>query len=371
MFSIETRLAAADDSKIFWQIGAFYEKDDIERNQVGTLLLPVAGRDLAETIITDNVTNSYALFGEVTVPLGEKTNITGGLRWSRDEKVFGATAIHDGPGRVFVRTTYTDLEATNKWERVTWRFTLDRHFTEDIYGFATVSTGFKSGGYQDTPANPVDAVTAFNPENVTNYEVGLKMDWSWVRANISVFQMDLNNQQVRTTDTDTGATVTSNAGKSKIQGVELELTLRPTDYFTLGVNYAYLDAKFVEFIDDGDDFSGNRISKSPQNAFTVSANYYLENIFGADGELNLGVDYAWTGQVFGDNTNDEPEIFNSYGLLDARGVYTTADNQWDISLWVNNLTDKEYAIHMPDFGIASWRTFGPPRTYGATISWHY
>lgn len=370
VWSIEARLAAPTDADIFWQVGVFYENDDIDRTQDGILFFPAVGRDVVETIITPNETDAMAVFGEITYPLGDNANITGGLRWSEDKKTFGATAIHEGPGRVFVRETYEGLETTESWNKVTWRITGDMHFTDNIFGFATVATGFKSGGFQDTPPNPVAAVTPFEPETVINYEIGLKTDWSRVRANVSAFWMDLEDQQVRSTNED-GATITTNAGESEIKGFELELTVLPTDSISLRANYTYLDATFKKYLDDGDDFSGNRISKSPENAYTLSANYYRDNVFGSGGTLDLGVDYLWTDEVFGDNSNLAPEIVDDYGLVEARAVYIAPSEQWDVSIWGKNLTDEEYAVHLPNFGVGTWYIFGPPRTYGVTVNWHW
>jgi len=371
VWSIEARLSGGSETNLFWQGGVFYERDDIERNQVGTLFFPAIGRDVVETITTPNITKSFAVFGEATYSFSDAMSLTGGLRWTRDEKNFGATALQEGPGRVFVRETYTGLRASDEWDEVTWRLTLDNRFSDNVLGYATVSTGFKAGGYQDTPSNPVDAVTAFDPENVTNYELGLKMDWDSFRANLSVFSMDIENQQVRDTDNETGATVTSNAGESQIDGFEAEVTFVPTESFSLGLSYAYLDARFKEFVSEGDDFSGNRISKSPEHSLTLRANYGINDVFGTGDSLDLGIDYSYTDQIFGDNSNEPPEIVDSVGLVDARATYTSASGRWDVSFWGKNLTDEEYPIHYPNFGIGTWYIFNPPMTAGVTVNWRY
>lgn len=371
VWSIEARLSGGSETNLFWQGGVFYERDDIERNQVGTLFFPAIGRDVVETITTPNITKSFAVFGEATYSFSDAMSLTGGLRWTRDEKNFGATALQEGPGRVFVRETYTGLRASDEWDEVTWRLTLDNRFSDNVLGYATVSTGFKAGGYQDTPSNPVDAVTAFDPENVTNYELGLKMDWDSFRANLSVFRMDIENQQVRDTDNETGATVTSNAGESQIDGFEAEVTFVPTESFSLGLSYAYLDARFKEFVSEGDDFSGNRISKSPEHSLTLRANYGINDVFGTGDSLDLGIDYSYTDQIFGDNSNEPPEIVDSFGLVDARATYTSASGRWDVSFWGKNLTDEEYPIHYPNFGIGTWYIFNPPMTAGVTVNWRY
>lgn len=370
VLSIETRLAAPDDSIIFWQIGAFYENDDIMREQELNLLLPAADRDVNETIITPNETDSLAVFGEVTYPLSDRASITGGLRWSKDEKEFGATAAQVGSGRVFVRETYTGLTASDSWSEVTWRVTGDMHFNDNVFGYATVSRGYKTGGYQDTPTNPVDAVTSYKPETLINYEIGIKSDWDRARANISAFFMDFTDMQVRTTNSD-GATITSNAGASEIKGIELELTYLPFESLSLGLNYAYTDAKFTDFIDEGVDFTGNTLPRAPKNTVAANITYYAEDAFATGGLLELGIDYAWRDERFDDFTNAPPEVVPAFGLVDARAVYTFPDPKWQISLWGSNLTNKEYQVHGPDFGLATWYLFAPPRTYGVTLNWSY
>jgi iron complex outermembrane receptor protein len=216
----------------------------------------------------------------------------------------------------------------------------------------------------------VDAVTAFEPETLINYEIGIKSDWDRVRANVSAFFMDFTDMQVRTVNSD-GAVITSNAGASEIKGIELELTYLPVDSLTLGLNYAYLDAEFIDFIDGGVDYSGNTIPRSPENTVSASITYYVDDLFATGGSLELGIDYAWRDKRFDDYTNQAPEIVPAFSLLDARAVYTFPDSKWQVSLWGSNLTDKEYPVHNPDFGLGTWYLFAPPRTFGVTLNWNY
>lgn len=370
VWSIETRLSASEGAAIFWQVGAFYERDDIDRRQFSKLFLPLAGRNVEETIITPNKTDSFAVFGEVTYALSDRANITGGLRWTKDEKTFGATAAQLGPGRVFVTNTYTGLETTESWDKVTWRVTGDIRFTDQVFGFATVSTGFKSGGFQDTPPNPVAAVTPFDPENIINYEVGLKSDWSRGRANISAFFMDLTDQQVRNRDQD-GALITENAGKSEVKGVEVELQYAPVDSLTLSLQYAFIDGTLTKFIDQGVDRSGNRLQRTPRNAYTAGAKLRLGDLLNTAAQIDLNVDYAWKSSRFDDNSNLPPAIVKAHGLLGARVVLAPPSERWDLVLWGSNLTDETYAAHYPVFGFGSWILFAPPRTYGVTFNWRH
>lgn len=357
--SLEARLSSPETGGLFWQLGAYYEEVDIKQRTQGTLAA-LGGTEIG---ITTNETESAAVFGELVYPLTDRVNLTGGLRWGQDEK----TNTQDTSQSTFPLTIdapYDEVEASNEWDEVTWKVTLDAQFNEQLFGYATVSTGYKAGGYQDVAPNPRDAVTSFDPESVINYELGIKSElWDGrARVNASTYFMDYEDLQVR--QVDGTVTLTTNAGAAEIKGFELDASILPTDGLSLGVKYSYLDTEFTDFVQDGVDYSGNRLSRAPENSYTLHGAYTLPV---GNGDLTFSTDYSWTDDQFEDNSNLPPEIVHDYGLLDARIAYETGP--WNFSVWGKNLTDEEFATHYVSFAGISFVSFNAPATYGVTVSW--
>jgi iron complex outermembrane receptor protein len=406
--SLELRLSAPDESKLFWQVGTYLEDVETDQRTEGGLVgggcyydlaalgapgVPAAAAVLAaltgasipdiaptaialcgltdasvsatlppEVAVATNETTTMAVFGELTYAFTERTNLTAGLRWTKDEKDYTAdTSETILP--ITIDAPYSLVAASDSWSEPTWRLTLDSQFNDNLFGYATVSTGYKAGGFQDVPPNPTDARTSFDPEKVINYEAGIKSEiWDQrARLNATVFYMDYTDLQVR--QLDGTISVTTNAGKAKIQGLELEFQAVPVDGLQLAASYTYLDTEFTEFVQEGEDYSGNQLSRTPKNAYRLNAAYSLPI---ANGDLSIEADYAWNDDRFDDNSNQPPEIIDSYGLLDARIRYVL--DGWEVSLWGRNLTDEEYITHYPTFSGFAFVTFGPPRTYGLTVS---
>ena len=104
---------------------------------------------------------------------------------------------------------------------------LEWKISDTLFTYFTYSEGFKGGGFDDTPANIPQAITPFDPESATNYELGVKADLfdRRLRINADVFTMDYEDLQVTQTNAACLCNLTDNAASAKIEGVEAEFTL--------------------------------------------------------------------------------------------------------------------------------------------------
>ncbi|NQY89691.1 MAG: TonB-dependent receptor [Colwellia sp.] len=425
--SLEVRISGDTENDLFWQAGIFYEKSDINQNSISGLFsglcavdalltsagaipsgayaaaLPTliaqgfgfptpyatayglgvaSGCDSSNSLATPAakqsfhqvaINESYAIFGELSYPLSDIYTLTAGSRYSTDQKDYTVDSSDSFMGiQLAAKGTpngYEQVNASDDWDAFTWKLTLDAQFDPDLFGYATVSTGYKAGGFQDGPLTAEDAAISFDPEHITNVELGLKaelLDGS-MRLNSSVFLMVQKDLQVRKLE---GTVVTTtNAGEAEIKGLELEVMLLPIDELSLGLKYTYLDAVFIDFFDGQNDYSGNRLSRTPEHSFVLNIAYDIESPFGMNGLLSLESDYSWNDSRFEDNSNEAPEVIAAYGLLDARIVYDF-DN-WQFSAWAKNITDEEFETHYIKFGNSSYITFGQSRTVGVTANWRF
>ncbi|HEU4589078.1 MAG TPA: TonB-dependent receptor [Gemmatimonadales bacterium] len=117
----------------------------------------------------------------------------------------------------------------------------------DVY--ANVSRGFRSSdGLITDPALPL--ITAWA------YETGIKYDTPRIDATAAVFQMDVSNEQ----SFDPLTLTTTNGGRSRRRGVDLDLRTRPIDALSFNTNWTFTNARYLDFISsDGDTLSGLRV----------------------------------------------------------------------------------------------------------------
>lgn len=312
---------------------------------------------------------SRAIYGDVTVPVGERLNITAGIRYTEDEKTYSVDNLDSDA--TFRANEDIDAISTASWDATTWRIGADYHFSDDHMIYLMVSRGFKSGGFQETPENQVDASTPFDPEFATQYEIGTRSAFFEGRLiwNNTFYVMNYEDLQVRETD---GLNIFTANADATINGYETLLRWRMGGGFALDASYAsyaYTDATFDSYVLPSADYSGNRLTRVPENKVVLSPSYTMQ--FGAGGELQLAVDYQYESDIWDDASNASNEFRDATHFVDARAVYTAPNGGWELALWGKNLTDELTRTHQATFLGATFASYNPPPTYGATLRLNY
>lgn len=382
--SHELRFNGGDKGSLQWQAGAFYfkERQDIARG----LFLPLAagGSYLSYFYRPDVNVESYAAFGQLTVPLiADTLSATGGLRYTHDSK--SATYINFGP-RFGLGSTpptittagSTRLALSNKSEKLTWNFGLDWTPTSSNLVYAKVSTGYKGGGF--------DNIGAYGSELLTAYEVGSKNRFNdnKLELNAAAFYYDYSDQQVQVfVDTSVGAR-TLNAGSSRIWGVEADFkaAISPRNRVTVSVNY--LNAEFREFpaflpgltssITDIDavtagvqapNLKGNTPPQAPR--WTIALGYDYTVPVG-DGKVTASVYSKFKSKYYLTAFNFAADEQKAYTQTDLTLEYTAPDSRFSVQAYVRNLENTRLlnyaAFNGGGINIYNF-IFGSPRTYGA------
>ena len=184
------------------------------------------------------------------MPIGEATQLTLGLRYTIEDRSVRANGerLFDNPP--FVRPipglpllAQEPLRNSDTFRELTWRASLDRHFSDELMGYVSASRGFQSGGWNlQTPQNP-----AFGPETLDDFEAGLKyVDRSRrFRADANVFYYDYSDLQVSAL-TPIGQ-ATTNAASAEIYGLELQLDARLGQRTDVTFGAQLLQARFKRF----------------------------------------------------------------------------------------------------------------------------
>lgn len=159
-----------------------------------------------------------------------------------------------------------------------------------------------------------------------------------------------------------------NAGKAKIQGIEVDITALIFEGMTLTGGYGYLDPKYKSVID----FKGNDVTtqfhfpNAPKNSFSLAADYASPET--PIGKFAVNVNYAWQGRYFSVGNNARYTV-RPNGLLGARiGLSDIPGvDGFKLALWGRNLTNEVYyRAHFPAGGPSA--IFGEPRSYGLDAS---
>jgi len=263
--------------------------------------------------------------------------------------------------------------------------TLEALNLDNFIVYATLSKGFKSGGLDLRNTQTEASILQFEPELVTNKELGFKLDAfdSRLRFNVAVFQMDYTDLQVALYERGATATeviqFTGNAGEAVVDGFELELTALLGD-FTINANAGYTDGDLIEYnlgTNTADGFaivdrSGEAFPQVPQNVrgMVVRYDWYSEL-----GVISPQLQYYYSDEIFigtdylsGDY---ESSTVGQYELFNAR-VSWAINDQMGLAFYADNLKDEPYFVGgiavTSVIGVAN-RVPGTPRQFGLEFSY--
>ena len=368
--SQEIRLASPDGGGLTkWLVGAyaFHSTKDSDIDRVyGAAAGPLA--TLGNTTNADQTSVGAALFGQVTQTVCGKLDLTGGLRLDYEKNSIDFSYVDT-----------TGMAANDAFEAsvhsVAWlpKFQVAYRFTPDVMTYVSATRGFKAGGF-DRDGSVSEQ--GFDPEYSWNYEVGFKSMWLDDRLSLDValFYIDLQDQQVYQT-TPALTAITTNAGKSRSMGVELESVFLINRIASLEAAVGYTNARFVDYEDVGIDYAGNHVPLTPDYTFNLALplHFSLGDVSWSGKPLTLLVrpEIRGVGPSYWDTANNLRE--EAYTLLDLR-CGLESDN-FDITLWGKNLADTKYnvialeAAGYAAFGLPTrYGELGAPRTFGMTAT---
>ncbi|WP_250893839.1 TonB-dependent receptor [Croceibacterium selenioxidans] len=183
------------------------------------------------------VDRDYAVFGEVSYDLMDDLTLTGGIRVynykNSLEGFFGYSAGYSGStgeSQCFAQQAIpgapcTNLDKTTSDTDFIHKLNLTYKITPDIMTYATWSRGFRPGGI-----NRRGTLPPYGPDELDNYELGLKTTFGDVRFNLAVYQQDWNGIQLSFIGAN-GLTEIRNAGIARIRGAEFDF-----GYYANGVS---------------------------------------------------------------------------------------------------------------------------------------
>ncbi len=341
---------------------------------------------------TDQITESYAVFGDLAYDLTDRLSISFGARYTieskessrRFENFFdpAISVITDQPPFLSgVGTPGVVIRGEEDFEAFTPRLSVSYDVSDDILIYGSASRGFKSGGFSGR-ANSDFGFQPFKPEFVWSYEGGLKSSWHDGRliANAAYFFNDYTDIQVTSFGADpvTGVFVDlfTNAAAASIQGFELEVLAIPSDGLTLSASLGVLDAQYDEFdiLVGGvvTDVSGRDLVNAPELSGSFAATYDFDLTDALKATVHGDLAYR---DSYANEVTDSPNLRqDAYWLSNAFVAIKTADGRWEARAGIRNIGDE--AILVQGFNLAAFpgvetAFFAAPRTYDFRLIYRY
>lgn len=283
------------------------------------------------------------------------------------------------------------------------KFALQYDFNKSNNIYASVSKGYRSGGYniqmfseivQGEMINGMIAVldekshgmvsqmggdkiphyefniqetTMYKPEYSWNYEIGSHMTMfdGRLQADVAAFYMDTHDQQISRFAASGLGRITVNAGKSRSIGGELALKAQITDAFSLNGNYGYTHATFTDYVvSDEVNYNGNYVPFVPQHTFNIGGQYIFRMKSGAWlDNIMLNANYRGAGRVYWTEQNNAYQ--DLYGTLNGRISLNKGNGQ--IGIWINNALNTKYQAFYFESMNRGFAQMGRPMQIGVDL----
>jgi iron complex outermembrane receptor protein len=424
----EVRLSGGTD-RVKWLVGGFYSKNkrhyaqDLFVSGFDALAAPILGAPSGFTTgqfspkdhlfwsRLDYELKQYAAFGEATLSVGTRLDLTGGLRYYKfdesREQIFDGIFGQDAAGNA------QSQPGATKADGVAPRFIASYKVSDALTFNAQASKGFRLGGINDplnvTLCTPADLATfsgrdSWKDETAWNYEAGFKSRLADGRAsiNLSAFYMDIRNLQLTVTAGSCSSRLIFNVDKARSQGLELEVTATPNEHWDFSVSAGLNDSKLRSTVSSGGQVlsglkAGNRLPSVPKVQMSAGATYGWQvnpgsRAFVTGSYQFIGSRYTQIGDLatgfgtlnlnsFGANTIGGPltqgtftfdPLLPSYSLVNLRAGLTR--ESWEVAVFLNNVTDERAFLALDQErgtrGRVGYLT-NQPRTGGVTLRFNY
>nr|WP_315392087.1 TonB-dependent receptor [uncultured Duganella sp.] len=359
-------------------------------------------------------TRAFSIYQDVIWHAAPSTNVTFGLRWSRDRKnmewhvpgrqspalddmlnTYGPAAGLDASALPSNQIFYaagqlaaTPVRSTKSWTDWSPRLVLDHKLTPDLLLFASLSKGYQAGGFNVfTPPNPSSASArerdpSYDPEKMTNLELGFKLYAPAIKATLngSVFAYRFKNlQDIKLGGTGPIPTYNVVNSDQQAKGLDLDGRMRVSSNLTLFAGLELIDQTYKSYrtIDDSGavlDLSGQTVG-TPTFSGMGGVNASWE---GLGGRISTTLQGTYQSKA---RCNDDTRALQCLTApafrtgaartkADLRLGWDNANGKFGIALLVNNLFDKQY-VHTLDgqtkpFGLP-YAIVTPPRTISVEL----
>lgn len=379
-YTQEFRLSSNTTNAMNWQLGAFYY--DASFN-----VTSVDGFYGATTVFHENRT--WAVFGQTSYQVNEKLNITGGLRYTHDEKslIVGDQNV-DGFAVVIGAASVQDYEPINVDDgQTSFELSANYRITDDMSAYARYSNGFRAQTIQGRDVAFESSPSVADAETINSYEVGFKSDLldGTLRLNGAAFYYTVDDMQLSAIGGGNNFTALVNADEGEAYGFEIDSQWLATDELTFTAGYSYNHTEIKDdtltiggcgsctitdpVADDGNYIvNGNPFPQAPESIFNFTARYTVP--MGDNGEFFVFTDWAFQGEtnIFLYESVEFQTDDNFEGGL--RIGYENFEHNYTVALFGRNITDEDNVKGAIDFNNLTG-IVNEPRILGVEVKYSF
>jgi iron complex outermembrane receptor protein len=296
--------------------------------------------------------------------LTPKLDFIAGGRYTSQDKDYTYTRVNPQGTTGGTATLVGSLNGfTGRYSATRWDYRANAtyHWTDQLLTYGQVSTGFKGGGVNPRPFY-VSQALHFNPETLTNYEVGLKSSWldRKLTLNADVYFAQYRNIQlallncgfipsIAALGQGTPCALPFNGGSAHEKGVELESQLR-LGGFRFDMAGSYLNFRYVSLNANTGVTLGMVTPYTSRWQGNAGAQYTVS--FGDRGALTARIDMNTRSGYFTNPVNAFTNHVGGYTTYNGRLTWDNSEGNWQVSLAALNFTDKFYYLNIFDLTAA-------------------
>ena len=307
--------------------------------------------------------DNISIYANIDYLLNESTKISFGARWEDYE------------------SKYSDSfdENFNPSDRMSGgKISLSKNINEQTNIFFNLAKGFNQGGFNlnlGLDPNSQNNNLYYDPEFLTNYEIGFNSEISNSKINISgiIFlsnredQQVLISTQVDPSDPNTFTFLTQNAAEGINRGLELNMTMQASNSLDVFFNLGLLKTEIKNW-ESRPDLEGRAQAHAPEKSYAFGLNWNpFENSF-------FSINFVGKSDFYySDSHNNKSK---SYALTNIN--YSYISGQWTYSIWGRNIFDKYYSTRgfyfgneAPNFTDTLYERHGDPRHIGVTVKYDF
>ncbi|KPQ26919.1 MAG: TonB-dependent receptor, partial [Porphyrobacter sp. HL-46] len=348
-YTQEIRLASNTEGPLSWQVGGFYFDSDFDVTTVGF--------DFPPPVTVNHTNEAWALFGQVSYELTESLRVTGGLRYTDDQKDF------------FVVSGAAPQPVSVGDDQFDWDISLFADVSDDASVYAKIANSFRGPTIQGRDVAFFNPPSVAQSENITSYEVGFKTELAdrRVRLNGAVYYYTVEDPQFTAVGGAANLVQLINANKGEAYGIEFDGAFQITPEFVVTLGVAYNNTEIQDnalavgicaqctvtdpTVDIGGStralVNGNPFPNAPEWSGDLTARYGVP--VGNDGEFFIFTDWTYLGE-----TNFllyESREFNADSRFEGglRVGYAGGNGEWEIAAFARNITGEDNVLGVVDF----------------------
>lgn len=319
---------------------------------------------------------AYSFFGQLQITPTPELELSVGGRYSHETKNL-ISVVNRGAELVGVQAFLSNGGNRRAFNNFSPEISISYRPDNNLNIYANYKRGFLSGGFNGGSFNAAGDFS-YRPQKVKGFEAGIKGRFldGLLSADLALYSYKINDLQVQVTTSGTIQEL-KNAGKVSSKGIELGLTLRPSQGLSLYGNVAYADGQYDQYfascytgqlaLSPGtgigqcasqpnptnnnivgvlQNLSGTQLIRSPDWAGNAGFTYETPITDSMKIEFAAGLSFS---SSYITSASSQPNSRSpSYTLLDGSVRLAQADDQWELSLIGRNLTNKFYWVRTSD-----------------------